>query len=129
MTTKVPPEIIKNVGFDFSWSEKKVWALNISIEEIDINELTWHFDIPFWNTTRGYYDLNPNQVILNQKLYKEEYNRVMIADLKYPIDIMFNKGKWLILDGLHRLVKAYILGIKNIKVRKIPRSKIPKIEV
>ena len=127
MITKVSPEIIKKIGFDFSWSEKKVWALNIPIEEIDINKLTWHFNIPFWNTSHGYYNLSPNQVILNPKLYKKEYNRVMMVDLKYPIDIMFNKGRWLILDGLHRLVKANVIGIKNVKVRKIPRSVIPKI--
>jgi len=51
----------------------------------------------------------------------------MMSDLKYPIDIMRNKGKWLLLDGLHRLVKAKILGYSSIYVRKIPRSKIADI--
>ena len=41
------PKIIKEVGFDFSWDVKKVWALDYPVEEIEINELTWHFDIPF----------------------------------------------------------------------------------
>jgi len=40
---------------------------------------------------------------------------------------MENKGRWLILDGLHRLVKAYILKMKTVKVRKISRQKIPDI--
>lgn len=28
------PQIIKDVGFDFMWDSKKVWALNIPVEEM-----------------------------------------------------------------------------------------------
>jgi hypothetical protein len=40
------PDIIKEVGFDFSWDERKVWELDVSAEEMPIDELTWHFDVP-----------------------------------------------------------------------------------
>ncbi len=124
---KVLPKIIEEVGFDFSWSEKKVWDLDVPVEKIDIKELEWHFEIPFWSTKKGYYDLKPNDVINFSENHQEEYNRTMKADLSYPIDIMKNKGRWLILDGLHRLVKAKILGKTKVEVRKVPRDKIPKI--
>lgn len=120
------PHIIKDVGFDFDWSEPKVWALEVPTEEIDINELTWHFDIPFlWEN--GVYNLKPQEVINNPEAHKKEYERTMAADTSHPIDIMENKGRWLILDGLHRLMKLSIQGEKIIKVRKIPRDKIPEI--
>ncbi|MCX6784215.1 MAG: hypothetical protein NT141_04115 [candidate division WWE3 bacterium] len=122
-----PPEIIKQVGFDFHWEESKVWALDLPIEEIPISELEWHFDVPFWFMPGGYYDLKPRDVINNKILYEKEYERTMNSDLKYPLDIMLWKGRWLLLDGLHRLVKAYILGRKTIKVRKVPTSAIPLI--
>jgi len=51
----------------------------------------------------------------------------MNSNLNYPIDIMQNKGRWLILDGLHRLIKSKILGMKKVKIRKIPRFEIPNI--
>ncbi len=51
----------------------------------------------------------------------------MKADPSYPIDIMENKGRWLILDGLHRLMKTSILGTKTVRVRKISRDYIPDI--
>lgn len=121
------PKIIQEVGFDFDWKSKKVWALKYPAEEINIKELEWHFDIPFWNTKGGYYDLTPNQVINHPTQFREEYERTMKADLTCPIDIMKNKGRWLILDGLHRLVKMKILGDTAVKVRKIPRSEIPNI--
>ena len=101
------PQIIKDVGFDFDWSEEKVWALDVPVEEIDISELTWHFDDP--------------------DAHKDEYKRTMKANLIHPIDVMENKGRWLILDGLHRLMKATILKMNKIRVRKIPREKIPEI--
>lgn len=117
------PKIIKEIGFDFDWSEEKVWKLDLPVEEIPISELTWHFDVPFWDS----YTLKPINVANDLKKYKEEYDRTMKSDLSHPLDIMFWKGKWLLLDGLHRLLKAYILKQTLIKVRKVPISLIPKI--
>lgn len=118
------PQIIKDVGFDFNWSEEKVWALDVPVEEMDIKELTWHFDVPFlWED--GVYNLKPQEVIDSPKTHEKEYERTMKADLIHPIDIMENKGRWLILDGLHRLMKASILKIDKVQVRKISREDIP----
>jgi len=122
------PQIIEDVGFDFHWDEEKVWALDVSVEEMHILELEWHFDIPFWNRPNGYYDLTPNEVINNPNEYQDEFKRTMNADLKHPLDIMFWKNNWLLLDGLHRLVKAKQLGMDKIKVRKISKDYIPLIK-
>jgi hypothetical protein len=124
------PKIIEEIGFDFNWDESKVWELDVPIEEMPIEELMWHFDIPFlWTKPDGYYDLKPRQVIENPQDYADEYRRTMDADTKYPIDVMYWRDNWLILDGLHRLMKLAIEGKKQISVRKIPESAIPKILV
>jgi len=52
----------------------------------------------------------------------------MASDISYPIDVMENKGKLVILDGLHRLVKCKILGMSTIKVRVIPKTEIQNIK-
>lgn len=122
------PQIIKDVGFDFSWSSEKVWALNEPVIDMPIEELIWHFDIPFWEVAdTDDYNLKPWEVINEPDKHSVHYKKIQEADLKYPIDIMENKGRWLILDGLHRLVKAHFQGLKVVKVRKIPRSRIPEI--
>ncbi len=121
------PKIIKDVGFDFSWDERKVWALEVPVSEMDINELTWHFDVPFHWHEGGIYNLKSRDIIENPSKYQKEYERTMKADLRHPIDIMENKGRWLILDGLHRLMKAYILKMDKVRVRIIPREKISEI--
>lgn len=120
------PQIIKEVGFDFDWDERKVWALPVQAEEMNIKELVWHLDIPFlWEG--GAYNPKPKDVIDYPDDHREEYERTMHADLTYPIDIMENKNRWLILDGLHRLMKAFILEIDTVQVRKISRDLIPLI--
>lgn len=121
------PEVIKEVGFEFPWKEEKVWVLDVPVEDMPIKELTWHFDIPFHWNNGGKYNLKSWDIIDNPEKYKKEYDRTMACDLKYPIDIMENKGRWLILDGLHRLMKSQILKMDTVKVRKIPRGAIPKI--
>ena len=128
MKEKGVPQIIQDVGFNFWWDVRKVWKLDYPVEDMDISELEWHFEIPFWNTEKGYYDLRPIDVMDSPSTHEEEFNRTMRTDLAYPVDIMMNKGRWLILDGLHRLVKARIQDIRKIKVRRIPRSEIKNIE-
>lgn len=121
------PQIIKDMGFDFDWDEEKVWSLVVTSEEMNINEITWHLDVPFlWEN--GVYNLKPKDVIDNPNLHQEEYGRTLKADLIHPIDIMENKGRWLILDGLHRLMKSYILKLDKVQVRKISRDYISDIE-
>lgn len=122
------PSIIEEVGFDFDWDEKKVWALELPVEEVKIDELTWHLDIPFLFTKpNGYYDLKPSQVLENPDDFNEEYSRTINADLSFPIDVMFWRGRWVILDGLHRLMKANLQGQEEVSVRKVPNSAIQAI--
>lgn len=128
MQKKKLPKIIKELGFNFSWDEGRVWKLDVPAEEMDISELEWNFDIPFWSTEGGYFDLKPREVVENKDKYKKEYKRIMDSDLNFPLDVMRWRGKLLFLDGLHRLVKAKILGHKKVRVRKIPQKDISKIK-
>lgn len=121
------PQSILEYGFDFDWDEKDVWKLNYPSIKMDIEELAWHFDIPFWDFGNGTYNLTPNEVIADRDKYREQYERVMKSDTTYPIDVMENRGRYVILDGLHRLTKCKILGMSETDVRIIPRSEIDNI--
>ena len=121
------PQIIKDVGFENGWNEKEVWELKFPTETVPIEVLTWHFDIPFWNSDNGWYDLTPRQVLENPSCFGNHVERIEQADTNYPIDICSNPKtkKWTILDGLHRLAKLSLHSIPTANVRKIPYDQVP----
>lgn len=121
------PEIIDRVGFDFDWDERKVWRLEAPVDEMPVDELVWHFEIPFLQIRPAGDYVTPRQVIDQPGKYPGEHQRTMAADTSYPIDIMRWRGRWLILDGLHRLMKQTINGARVVRVRKIPKTAIPLI--
>jgi len=125
---EVPP-IIDKVGFDFDWNEEDIWKLDIPITSMRIEELTWHFDIPFWDRNNGDYNLRPIDVINNMGKYKDHGSRIKNADTSYPLDILKNPktNKWTLLDGLHRLAKLYMEGKKVVKVRKVTMADINRL--
>lgn len=70
--------------------------------------------------TNKYY--SPNDVIKDPKKYKKDYQKIKKAKLKYPI-IMCSGN---IIDGYHRLTKAYMKKISNIKIVNIDKSTLEK---
>lgn len=114
------PQWLKEIGFDFPRDLNKLHALMLPIEEMSIKELEWHLDMPFFWQIDKPFSLKPRDVLNNPEQYEYRMSRIMGVDTNYPIDIMWWKGKWEILDGLHRLCKQVIEGKTVIKVRKVP---------
>jgi len=54
---------------------------------------------------------SPQDVLNEPKKYKDDYNRIINANLNYPIIITKNN---IIIDGVHRIIKAFKLK-KQIK--------------
>ena len=123
LNRKIPKLIRQNCYINIKWDDKKVWKLNLPLEKIKMSELDWQFKIPFWETKTHKFGLTPLEVMRSPKKYSEHYERILKSDLKHPIDIIKNpKGKWEILDGLHRLTKAKMLDYKEVNIRKIPKN-------
>ena len=125
--SEIPASVLAN-GLDFDWDEQDVWALDYPAQEIPIEQLTWHFAVPFWNWQGEEYVLTPNQVMREPEKYQREYERIMQADESFPIEVMENKGRLVILDGLHRLVKEKLAGKQTVRVKIIPRSEIDNLQ-
>ncbi|MBU2542929.1 hypothetical protein KJ785_05210 [Patescibacteria group bacterium] len=114
------PEIL-NIGFKVD--EPKLWAVNIPIEEINISEIEYNLDIPYLEQEEtDEWNLTPRMLIENFDKEISHAKQVEKVDLKYPIEIYKHQEKWIILDGVHRFVKAVRLGNKTIKVRKISKE-------
>lgn len=121
----------EKLGFNFgNWDEKKVWQYNLPLTEINIAELLWHFDIPYYSNDSGdEFTVNAWDIINRKAGTDTEYSRTENADTSYPLDILRYENRWFILDGIHRLIRLYRKGEKRIKVREFPLEKLPEIIV
>ncbi len=118
------------VGFNFgNWEEELVWALDLPVEKIDIERLTWHLQIPYWENDLGErWTVSPYDVINKEPETKNEQQRVKDADISFPLDLFENEGKLFVLDGLHRLVKLYSQGEKEVSVSIVPRERFSEVK-
>lgn len=123
------PRTMKEAGFGFYWDDEKVQAIDEPVTEMNIEELKWNLDLPFWEEKKiNDWNLTPREVIEHPKYHQNHYKRVVETDLKYPICIAKNKnGKWFVLDGTHRLTKAYLNNLKKVKVKIIPQERLDEI--
>jgi|SRR3989338_5731083 len=122
------PKIIQDITPDFDWESKKIWSLDLPVEEMEMEKLLWHFDYPFWEKEgTDDWNLTPWELIEHPEQEPTHYAKIKKADLAFPIEIMEFKGKYRILDGIHRLAKAYLAGKKTIKVRIVPPEQVENI--
>jgi len=123
------PRIFKKLGFGFCWDDNLLKNIDEPIIELNINELLWNLDLPFWEEEKiDDWNLTPREVIQNPKHYPNHYQRILRVDLNYPICIAKSKNeKRFVLDGTHRLARAYIDNLKTIKVKIIPNNKLLEI--
>lgn len=81
-------------------------------EKIEIKNLLKTLEYKGWSKDiKNFY--SPIKVIKNSKKFKDEYQRIENSDLRYPIIVTENH---VIIDGVHRLSKAYLLNKKTINV-------------
>jgi hypothetical protein len=112
------PKILEDVGFDIFVDASKLRDLPLPVEEKSINELIWCFNYPVWEKDgTDDWNLSPQEVIDQVEGSDQHRSKVDTVDLLFPLVIVFNKNKWVILDGIHRLVKAYLQGQKSVKVK------------
>lgn len=116
--------IVEEYWYSIDWDVEAVWKLDLPVETMPIEELAWHLEVPIWPLDGVGYVITPNQVMTEPTRYAEEHQRVIDADLSYPIDVIRHKGRWMILDGIHRLTKAVERGDTVMRVRKVPRSAV-----
>jgi hypothetical protein len=38
----------EELGIDFHWDVRKLWAADLPTVELDVTELSWLLDLPFW---------------------------------------------------------------------------------
>ncbi|TVP60093.1 MAG: hypothetical protein EA343_18330 [Nodularia sp. (in: Bacteria)] len=97
----------------YTWDVFKLWDLvaDMSIEEVPINDFSLDIDLWF----REYEVPTALNVLKHCK-------RILDADLEFAIIIAPNG---IVMDGMHRIGKAWILGHSTIKAIRLQEFPIP----
>jgi hypothetical protein len=103
------PEALREVFPPYRWQLAKLWELDLKVEPVEIADLVWMFDLPLWQLESERFKVTPHQVAETPMNFRAHYQRVMDADLDFPINLVAYRGRLVVLDGVHRLLKAHFL--------------------
>src|SRR5690349_251775 len=89
------------------WQTVRLWALPTCATNAAASGLWWHLDLPVWPTAppSRIFDLSPAEVLAAPTRYLSRWERVLRADLRYPLELFESFGRWVIMDGYHRLTR------------------------
>ena len=103
------PDAVREAFPPTRWQLQKLWALDLKTEPVEVADLSWMFELPLWQLDGERFKVTPNQVAATPMNFRAHYQRVMNSDLEYPINLVAYRGRLVVLDGIHRLLKAHFL--------------------
>jgi hypothetical protein len=111
------------------YSVKKLWKVtrNNKIRDVNASSLFKFLTQKSWSYRISHeHDYSPMEIIKNPKLSPLHANRIKTADIKFPI-LLHNDGNEIkIIDGLHRLARAYIDKTKVVRTRNVTKKQLKK---
>lgn len=130
MSVGIVPEALRDHILPFDWEVTLVWAEECSVESVPRARFDYLLELPLWSSRRGggmMFDLSPMAVLADPRCCPWQWERIQGADLQFPLDFLVYLERPWILDGVHRLAKAYQLGWDEVSVRLHPETVLPRI--
>jgi hypothetical protein len=107
----------------FAWSPEKLGALLLSVIQLEVAELAWMLDLPVWPAEDGTeFQVRPLDVVAGPHLA-----RTNDADLSVPLHVFRRDDRWVVLDGLHGVLKAARSGQVTLPARVLPDEALGQI--
>ena len=106
----VMPTALRGVILEAAWDLARLHELELPGERVPIRGLAWQLSLPWWRNERRPFAVTPQHVHSDPARHREQWERTMNADLRYPIHLV-RRRRWVVLDGVHRLLKAQIIGL------------------
>lgn len=123
---KMPP-VMQALLPNVMWDRQRLHELVLPVCELPVADLRWMLDLPWWRVGERRFAVTPNQVRLSPDRYAPHWRRVLDADLDYPIHLLARPDRPIILDGVHRLLKADVLGMRTIGCKVLDQAKLAEI--
>ena len=114
------PPSLRGVVLDFEWSHEALWALDLPVVCVPLAALRRQLALPLWSHAGRPFAVTPAAVGAAPRLYRAHYARTLAADLAHPLDTLWRPGAPpVVLDGVHRLLRAELLGRRAVAVRRL----------
>lgn len=113
------PRRVRKAFPQVAWTEDALWRLALPVTEVPVETFDWLLDLPIWRWRGHRFQISLQDVLNDPEQYRAHYEKAERADTTYPIHITRRHGRWLILDGYHRLLKTLVHGGHTIKVVKV----------
>jgi hypothetical protein len=104
------PEVIRETLPTVPWSLRELWRLELPVRPVAVEDLAWLFELPLWQMDGARFQVSPRQVRDEPARFPDQMRRVMASDLAYPVHLVEHRGRLVVLDGFHRLLKAAVEG-------------------
>lgn len=113
-------EILKSAGLKVQVDVTKLKKLLLPVVGIPLEKLMWHFDLPVWSQD-GTTELNltPWDVIQENEGSETQFIKVEQANMDTPIIVTEYQSRVVIIDGLHKVVNAFLSGQKRVKAKMV----------
>jgi hypothetical protein len=121
------PDDLRRYQLEMEWSHEKLRALDLPLETMALDRLTWQLSLPWWRDNDNYFAVRPLDVLAAPERHAEQFARTRAADLSYPMHITLRDGRWFVLDGVHRLLKAVLIGATHVSVYKLSSDDLEQI--
>ena len=122
------PGALQGILLDHPWELSKLLALDLPVQEVLVETLAWQLDLPWWRVGDDWVVVTPSQVLGDPTgPGREQWDRAMRADLGTPIHLRATERGLVILDGVHRLLKAVVEGRPSATTLVVPDGRLASI--
>jgi hypothetical protein len=124
---QIPP-VLRPWLVPLPWSREQLWALDIRARFEPVSSLRWVLELPWWRAgSTEWFRVAPGLVLRDPASLPEHVDRMESADLTEPIHAIRRRGRWVVLDGVHRLAQAVRSGRTSMAVKELRASDLARI--
>lgn len=111
------------------WDQSKLWRLSTPTSSMAMKELWWHLDLPVWPSDPPHriFDLAPVTALSHPESHPKHWRRIQGADLTRPLELVRYGGRWVMIDGYHRLARMRLDKHTGAAVRLHPQGTMDRI--
>jgi hypothetical protein len=115
----------------YKWTPKGLWRVKkLETRTLPTTALLWHLDIEFqWaGEDDEVYSATTREIMAAPKSYPSAYAMITEVDLDFPLEVVNEGDRWVILDGIRRLAKLNEQNLTMVNVRVHDRTAFLKPE-